>query len=270
MTRISVIIPVFNEEKYIRKTLTALAQQTLKPTQIIVADDGSTDASSEIVGTFSGIQLLRLPQEKKAMIERVPAVLNAGSRLLDNFDYLAILDADTILESRYYEKLVAKLQNDRKIGIACGKLGGRAQTGLMFGLIPYVYGCNRLYTRDCWLQINSGDKIMKLVPVWDFYHNICAEMLGFITRRYVDTHSWALRPPGYRKAFFNGYISYQVGYYGYFLLLRAVRNRKPSLLAGYLKAKFSNSIQYPIKPYVRYLQIQRMRNLMKKVTCDVR
>lgn len=258
-------MPVFNEEKYIQKTLTALTQQTLKPAQIVVVDDGSTDASPEIASKFSGIQLVRLPKEKTAMIERVPAVLNAGSRLLKEFDYLAILDADTIVEPGYYEKLAAKLQNDRKVGIACGKLAGRAQTGLMFGLIPYVYGCNRLYTRECWLRINSGDVIMKPVPVWDFYHNICAEMLGFSTQRYDDIQSWALRPPGYRKAFFNGYISYQVGYYGYFLLLRAARNRKPSLLAGYLKAKFSDATQYPIKPYVRYLQNQRIRNLIKKI-----
>jgi glycosyltransferase involved in cell wall biosynthesis len=259
-------MPVFNEEKYIQKTLTALTKQTLKPTQIIVADDGSTDASPDIASMFSGVQILRLPKEKKAMIERVPAVLNAGSRLLKEFDYLAILDADTILEPGYYEKLVAKLQTDKKkVGIACGKLAGRAQTGLMLGLIPYVYGCNRLYTRDCWLRINSGDKIMKPVPVWDFYHTIYAEMLGFTTKRYDDIRSWALRPPGYRKAFFNGYISYQVGYYGYFLFLRAARNRKPSLLAGYLKAKFSDATQYPIKPYVRYLQNQRIGNLVKKI-----
>ncbi len=258
-------MPVFNEEKYIRKTLTALTHQTLKPTQIIVADDGSTDASPEIAATFRDIHLLRLPREKKAMIERVPAVLNAGSRLLKEFDYLAILDADTILEPRYYEKLVAKLQNSRRVGIASGRLRGRAQTGLMLGLIPYVYGCNRLYTRECWLRINDGDKIMKPVPVWDFYHNIYAEMLGFETKRYDDVQSWALRPPGYRKAFFNGYISYQVGYYGYFLLFRALRNRKPSLVAGYLKAVFSGATQYPIKPYVRYLQNQRMRYLIRKV-----
>jgi glycosyltransferase involved in cell wall biosynthesis len=255
---------IFNEEKYIQKTLIALTQQTLRPTQIIAVDDGSTDASPEIISSFRGIRLLRLPKEKKAMIERVPAVLNAGSRLLKEFDYLAILDADTLLEPRYYEKLVAKLKADKKVGIACGKLGGKTQTGLMLGLIPYVFGCNRLYTRACWLQINGG-KVMKPVPVWDFYHNICAQMLGFTTKRYDEIQSWALRPPGYRKAFFNGYISYQVGYYWYFLLLRAARSRKPSLVAGYLKAKFSGATQYPIKPYVRCLQTQRIRRLTKKI-----
>jgi hypothetical protein len=119
-----------------------------------------------------------------------------------------------------------------------------------------------LYTRECWLQINGGDKIMKPVPVWDFYHNIYAQMLGFATKRYDDVRSWALRSPGYRKAFFNGYISYQVGYYGYFLLFRAARSRRPSLLAGYLKAKLSGATQYPIKTYVRHLQKQRMLNLI--------
>jgi glycosyltransferase involved in cell wall biosynthesis len=258
-------MPVFNEEKYLQKTLTALAQQTLKPTQIIVVDDGSTDASPEIAAKFDNIELLRLPREKQAMVERVPAVLNAGSRLLKEFDYLAILDGDTVLEEHYYEKLVTKLHNERNVGIAGGKLSGKAQTGLMLGLIPYVYGCNRLYTKECWLRINDDSRIMKPVPVWDFYHNVYAEMLGFEAKRYDDIQSWALRPPGYRKAFFNGYISYQVGYQGGFLLLRAARNRKPGLIAGYLKAKFSGATDYPIKPYVRHLQNQRIRRLVKKV-----
>jgi hypothetical protein len=107
---------------------------------------------------------------------------------------------------------------------------------------------------------------MKPVPVWDFYHNIYAEMLGFTTKRYDEIQSWTVRPPGYRKAFFNGFISYQVGYYGYFLLLRAIRGRKPVLVAGYLKAKFSGATQYPVKPYVRYLQTRRMKRLLTRTS----
>ena len=263
--KISLIMPVFNEEKYLTKSLNALMNQTLRPTQIIIVDDGSTDGTREIISKYKNVQLVRLPTEKKSMIERVPYVLAKGSRLLDDFDYVAVLDGDTILEPEYYEKLAAKLEEDHKIGIACGKLNGPgASGGLMLGLIPYVYGCNRLYTRKCWLKINDG-KTMKPVPVWDFYHNVYAEMLGFQTKRLDDILSWALRPPGFKKDFFKGYTSYQLGYYGYFLLFRAVRNRSPGLIAGYLKARFSDETEYPIKPYVRYLQTYRIRKLIKKI-----
>lgn len=262
--RISLIIPVYNEEQFIERCLTALMQQTLKLTQIIIVDDGSTDKTLQKISKYKSIQLVRMPVQKESMVERVPYVLAAGSKLLDNFDYLAVLDADTVLEPRYYEKLAAKLEEDKKIGIACGRLEGQAQTGLMLGLIPYVYGCNRLYSKDCWLKINGG-QIMKPVPAWDFYHNVYAEMFGFQTKRFDDILSWALRPPGFKKDFIKGYTSYQLGYYGYFLLFRAVRNRSPRLIAGYLKARFLDETEYPIKPYVRYLQTYRMRRLIKKI-----
>jgi glycosyltransferase involved in cell wall biosynthesis len=262
--RISVIMPVFNEEIFIEKSLTALFQQTLKPSQVIVVDDGSTDRTAELAAKFP-VQLVRLPKEKKAMVERVPSVLKAGSRHLGGFDYLGILDADTILEPKYYQKLTLAMAADHKVGVACGKLKGPGiTTGLMLGLIPYVYGANRLYTRKCWQTLNGGDA-MRLVPVWDFYHNVYAEMLGYTTKRYEDIQSWALRPPGYKKAFFNGYVSYQVGYYNWFLLFRAARSRKLGLVAGYLKAQVSGTKQYPIKPYVRALQVQRLRRLIRKL-----
>ena len=46
--KVSVIIPVFNGEKYINKCLDSLVNQTLKDIEIIVVDDGSTDKSIEI------------------------------------------------------------------------------------------------------------------------------------------------------------------------------------------------------------------------------
>jgi glycosyltransferase involved in cell wall biosynthesis len=262
--RLSVIMPVFNEEKFIEKSLTALMQQTLRPTQIILVDDGSTDRTAELAAKFP-VQLISLPKEKKAMMERVPSVIRAGTKHTAEFDYLAILDADTILEPAYFEKLTQDMAAQPKIGIAGGKLiGPGISTGLMLGLIPYVYGCNRLYTRKCWQALNGGNA-MRLVPVWDFYHNVYAEMLGYTTKRYDTAQSWALRPPGYKKAFFNGYVSYQVGYYTWFLLFRAARSRKLGLIAGYLKAQVSSAKQYPIKPYVRALQVQRLKRLLRKL-----
>ena len=106
---------------------------------------------------------------------------------------------------------------------------------------------------------------MKPVPVWDFYHNVDAEMLGYTVKRFVDIKSWALRPPGFKKAFIKGYTSYQIGYYGYFLLLRALRNHSPGLVAGYLKAAFTEKTDYPIKQYVRQLQTYRLKKIIHRI-----
>lgn len=261
---ISVIMPIYNEEEFLERSLNALMKQTLKPSQVIVVDDGSTDKSAKIAAKFP-VRLIKLPLEKKSMIERLPYVIGTGTKYLNDFDYLAILDGDTILEIDYYHKLVQKFQEAPKIGVAGGKLIGKGiSSGLMLGLVPYVYGCNRLYSKECWLKINNG-KIMKPVPVWDFYHNVYAEMLGYSSKRFLDIKSWALRPPGFKKAFIKGYTSYQIGYYGYFLLLRALRSHSPGLIAGYLKAALIEKTDYPIKKYVRQLQTYRLLKLIHKI-----
>ena len=49
---ISCIVPVFNGERYLREALGSILAQTYRPLEIIVADDGSTDGTSEIVAAF--------------------------------------------------------------------------------------------------------------------------------------------------------------------------------------------------------------------------
>ncbi len=49
MPKVSVIIPVYNVEKYLRECLDSVVNQTLKDIEIICVDDGSTDSSLEIL-----------------------------------------------------------------------------------------------------------------------------------------------------------------------------------------------------------------------------
>lgn len=52
MDKVSVIIPLFNKEKYIRCCLDSVIEQTYKPVEIIVINDGSTDLSEVIVKEY--------------------------------------------------------------------------------------------------------------------------------------------------------------------------------------------------------------------------
>ena len=53
MADISVIMPVYNSENYLEKTLSSLTGQTLEDIEIICINDGSTDSSAEILNKFS-------------------------------------------------------------------------------------------------------------------------------------------------------------------------------------------------------------------------
>ena len=52
MAEISVIVPVYNVQKYLRKCLNSLVKQTFKDIEIIAVNDGSTDDSEEILKEF--------------------------------------------------------------------------------------------------------------------------------------------------------------------------------------------------------------------------
>ena len=51
--KISVIIPAYNAQKYIRESINSILNQTLKPFEIIVVNDGSTDETRNIIGKWS-------------------------------------------------------------------------------------------------------------------------------------------------------------------------------------------------------------------------
>ncbi len=60
MSKVSIIVPVYNVEKYLKRCIDSLINQTLKDIEIIVVDDGSTDNSGQIIKKY---------QEKKKMVD---------------------------------------------------------------------------------------------------------------------------------------------------------------------------------------------------------
>jgi len=99
-THISVIIPAHNEEKYIRKTLHSLKNQTYQNYEAIVVANGCTDQTEEIVKKRAD-EKLRVLSLAKA---NVSVARNAGA-LNANGNILLFLDADTTLENDSLQKI---------------------------------------------------------------------------------------------------------------------------------------------------------------------
>lgn len=87
--RVSVVIPAYNAEKFIRRAVdSALAQQANFPFEVIVVDDGSTDGTAGLLESYgSAIRVLR--QENKG----VSAARNAGVAVAAG-EFIALLDCD--------------------------------------------------------------------------------------------------------------------------------------------------------------------------------
>ena len=58
MTKISIIVPIYNVEKYLKRSLDSLVNQTLEDIEIILVDDGSTDNSHKIAEDYKKIILM--------------------------------------------------------------------------------------------------------------------------------------------------------------------------------------------------------------------
>lgn len=102
MKKISIIIPVYNTEKYIEKCLESLVNQTLKDIEIICVDDGSTDNSIDIVnkyiGKYDNIKLIRQEHKKQG------AARNNALNIVTS-EYIGFVDADDYVDLDYFEKL---------------------------------------------------------------------------------------------------------------------------------------------------------------------
>ncbi len=102
--KISVVIPVYNEEQYIKKCLEAIMAQTRPADEIIVVDNNSTDKTIEIAKTFP----VKTVNEKKQGI--IPA-RNRGFAEAKG-DIIARTDADTIVGKNWLKKIETAFEKD--------------------------------------------------------------------------------------------------------------------------------------------------------------
>ena len=111
MVKVSVIVPVYNVEKYIDKCLSSLVKQTLKDIEIIVVNDGSPDNSQEIIDKYVKKYPLKVKSYKKK---------NGGLSDARNYglkkaggEYIAFVDSDDYVDVTMFKKMYDKaISND--------------------------------------------------------------------------------------------------------------------------------------------------------------
>lgn len=106
--KITVVIPVYNAEKYLEKCITSVLKQTYKNLEIIIIDDGSNDNSSLIIKKMAKLdsRIIFIQQENLGPgIARNKGIEHATGK------YVVFLDSDDFLESNYLELISIKAQN---------------------------------------------------------------------------------------------------------------------------------------------------------------
>lgn len=118
MKKVSVIVPVYNVEKYLERCLNSLVNQTLQDIQIIVVNDGSPDNSQEIIDRFEK----EYPDKLKGYIKEnggLSDARNYGMQFVEG-EYVAFVDSDDYVDETMYEKLYNKAIEEDSELVVCG------------------------------------------------------------------------------------------------------------------------------------------------------
>ena len=117
--KISVIVPIYNTEKYLHKCIDSILNQTFKDLEVILVDDGSTDSSGAICDEYAK------KDERVVVIHKE----NGGQATARNIgldiakgEYISFIDSDDYIENDMYESMLDAIERTGADVAMCGKL----------------------------------------------------------------------------------------------------------------------------------------------------
>jgi len=111
MLIVSIIIPVYNDEKHVARAIESALAQTLKEVEVIVVDDGSTDGTPDVLRKYEG-RIIQIRQDNQGC----PAALNTGIEASQG-RYICFLGSDDTLMPKKAELQVAALERNPDAGL---------------------------------------------------------------------------------------------------------------------------------------------------------
>lgn len=108
---ISCIVPVFNGERYLREALESIFQQTYRPLEVIVVDDGSTDGTAAVIDSF-GDQV-----RYRWQVNAGPAAARNLGLSIARGEFVAFLDADDLWHAEKLARQMARFQTRSELDL---------------------------------------------------------------------------------------------------------------------------------------------------------
>lgn len=254
------VTPARNEEMFLPLVADSVIKQTLKPKMWLIVDDGSTDNTPQIIQDlerdFEWVKSVRLPPHPRDLFYHYSFVCKSGfEHAMDlakkndvNYAYIGLVDADTVLDPRYFELLVGKFIKDNTLGIASGNIydldNGQIKENTE-GYLPR--GTGRLWTEKCFLETEGY--IVEAAA--HSISNVKAILRGYSIKKFDDIIAVQQRPTrsaeGMWKTYAkDGWLAYYLNKHPLLVLLNVIQFsiRKPFYLGipylfGYMRSVFS-------------------------------
>jgi glycosyltransferase involved in cell wall biosynthesis len=276
------ISPVRDEEKYLEATLESVINQTVKPIEWVIVDDGSTDNTGEIIdGYAKKYPWIRVIHRQNRGFRKagggVVEAFHEGYNFLQarDWDFLVKLDGDLSFAPDYFKKCFDHFAVEPSLGIGGGDIYHDIDGKLILEKNPafHVRGATKIYRRECW---NAIGKLIE-APGWDTLDEVKANMLGWETRSFSDLQIVHHRYTGATDGTWcgwvkNGRANYISGYHPLFMVLKCLRRafRRPvligalGLLYGFVSGYFKGIPQVEDRALINYLRRQQINRILMK------
>jgi glycosyltransferase involved in cell wall biosynthesis len=184
---LSIVIPVYNEENYLKNCLDSIVSQVSQPDEVIVVDNNSTDASVEIAKSYPFVTILRESQQHQSFAQKTG--FNAAKG-----DIIGRIDADSVLPIDWVQRVKDEFLSDRSLVGLTGSTvpydvqSKKASVSIFRFYINYasklaetrmLWGANCAFRRTAWLEVR--DKVLQRPDIWeDFDLSFCLAGQGKI------------------------------------------------------------------------------------------
>jgi biofilm PGA synthesis N-glycosyltransferase PgaC len=274
--RLLLITPARDEAAHLERTVRAVAAQTRPPDLWLIVDDGSTDATPQLLARLARevpfLEILRAPErserpgEDGLALAAEAVAFNAALASIDPTGYTHVgkLDADIELPPDYFERLLDCFAGDPELGIAGGTLLERERGEWRATKVPsdHVRGALKLYSRECLEAIGGVQERLG----WDTIDETYARMRGFETRSLPDVQAQHHRPVATRGGTLrgrarHGQCAYILRYGFWWVALRSLKvaTLRPRVLSGiaflygYLRAAVQRQGRVEDERYRRFV-----------------
>ena len=274
------ITPAHNEEAFIEKTIQSVMSQTVLPAKWVIVNDGSTDATGEIIRRYAvsheWIEVVDMPEHRDRSFASKAACFNAGYERVKGLEYEVIgnLDADISFDKDHFAFLLSKFREDSKLGVAgtIFKEEGYSSETDSFEGQSHVAGQCQLFRRECFHDI--GGYIPHKAGGIDWMAVTTARMKGWKTQSFREKSFFHHRHLGTAErgplasSFSYGAKDYYLGGHPAWELFRVAyrMTKRPYLIGGtalglgYLWARLRR-IERPVSDEL--MQFHRREQMLK-------
>jgi glycosyltransferase involved in cell wall biosynthesis len=282
-TKYVIVTSVRDEESFVQQTLDSVINQTIRPVEWVVVNDGSTDRTGIIVDQYAAhYPWIRALHRSNRGFRSAGGGIDGflyGYESLDckDWEFLVNLDGDLTLVPGYFEKCFAYFRENPRLGIGGGTIYNKIGDELQVERGPdfHVRGATKIYRRQCWEGL--GGMLRGLG--WDTVDEVKANMRGWSTQSFPDLQLIHHRVTGTAQGLWwgllkDGQAAYIVGYHPLFFAAKCVCRafRSPYLIGavglgyGFLRGYLKHTPRVEDREFIRYLRHQQMSRLLRRET----